>query len=104
MAPLGGGLATVMEAVPATVMSLAGIWAVTRVLLTNVVPRGDPFHCTTDPGTKPEPSIVSVKAGPPAIAALGESKLIQGGGDEVPPNCTILATDGTPVVLRRKSM
>ena len=66
------GFTTLTCAVPAAAMSLAGIAAVTCVALTNVVVRAAPFHCTTDPDTKLLPFAVSVNAGPPAVALLGD--------------------------------
>jgi hypothetical protein len=66
------GLTTPMASVPAVAMSLAGIVAVTCVLLTNVVVRFEPFTWTVAPLTKFEPLAVSVNAGPPAVALLGE--------------------------------
>ena len=44
------------------------IEAVTRVLLTKLVVRGAPFHCTAAPDTKLFPLTVSVNPGPPAVA------------------------------------
>jgi hypothetical protein len=52
-------------------MSVAGIAAVSWVLLTNVVVRFDPFHLIVELETKLEPLTVKVKAGPPAFAELG---------------------------------
>jgi hypothetical protein len=69
--PPGAGLETVMLAVPAAVMSLAGIAAVSWVPLPNVVARSDPFQRTTDPLTKLVPATVRVKAGPPAVTEVG---------------------------------
>jgi hypothetical protein len=49
--------------------------------LTNVVVRGLPFQCTTEPETNAEPLTVSVKAAPPGLAAPGTSGwLIRGIG------------------------
>ena len=62
----------VTEAVPAAVMSLAGICAVSWVALTKAVVRGAPFQSTTELLTKLLPFTVSVKACPPAAALLGE--------------------------------
>jgi len=42
--PPGGAFDTVTLAVPAVAISLARIFAVTLVALTNVVARADPFH------------------------------------------------------------
>ena len=52
-------------------MSLAAILTVSRVELTNVVGRGEPFQATLELETKLLPSAVSVKAGPPAVAVFG---------------------------------
>src|ERR1039457_5991806 len=65
------GLATVMVAVPARAVRLAGPAAVNCVALTNVVDSKDPFHSTADPFTNPVPFTVRVKADPPAVAAFG---------------------------------
>src|SRR6476469_8370236 len=67
------GFCTVTEALPAAAMSAAGIAAVSWVALTKVVVRFAPFQLTTEPFTKLLPFTVSVKAGPPAAALLGES-------------------------------
>ena len=80
MPPPGGAFTTVTEAVPAVAMSAAEMEAVTLVLLANVVVRADPFQSTTEPETKFEPFTVRVKAGPPAVALLGEIELIAGTG------------------------
>ena len=61
-------------------MSAEGIEVVNCVLLTKVVVRLPPFHCTTDPDTKFEPFTVSVKPAPPAVVLLGEIELIVGTG------------------------
>jgi hypothetical protein len=63
--PPGVGFVTVMEAVPVAAMSVAGIAAVRRELLTKVVGRGLPFQFTTEVETKPVPFTVSVNPGPP---------------------------------------
>src|SRR4030095_9495748 len=69
------GFTTVTCAVPAALMSPAGIAAVSWVALTNVVVRAAPFHCTTEPETKLLPFTVSVNARPPAVALFGESEV-----------------------------
>jgi hypothetical protein len=69
--PPGEGLITVTLAVPVVAMSAAVMAAVTCVLLTNVVVRLDPFHCTLEVLRKLEPFTVSVKAAPPVIAEAG---------------------------------
>src|SRR5262245_55692012 len=101
--PVGAGFVTVTWAVPAVPMSAAGIVAVSRVLLTNVVVRGALFHCTTEPETKLLPLTVKVKAAPPATVLLGDSALIA--GPERPAvSRTILATDGTPLLFRMNNI
>ena len=62
---------TVMAAVPALAMSLAGISAVSLLKLTKVVGRSAPFQRTTDRGVRLLPFTVRVKAGPPARAEVG---------------------------------
>ena len=49
------GLTTVMLAVPALAIKLAGTVAVNCVELTNAVARAEPFHCTALPETKALP-------------------------------------------------
>jgi hypothetical protein len=70
--PPGPGLNALTEAVLGRTMSLAEMEAVSCVLLTKDVGRTDPFHCTTEPGTKFEPFTVNVNAGPPSSALLGD--------------------------------
>src|SRR2546428_11477477 len=60
-------------------MSAAGMLAVSRVALTNVVVRAAPFQRTVAPETKLFPSAVKVNAGPPAVALLGVSVVSVGG-------------------------
>lgn len=61
-----------------------------------MVVRATPFHRTEELGIKPVPVTVRVKAGPPAVAELGEMEMMVGAGllaglmvkiraDEVPP-------------------
>ncbi len=88
-------LVTVMLALPALAIKLAGTSAVNWVELTkgvvsrlvaflfgsltngnlaeptSVVVNGMPFHCTTAPERKPVPLTVSVNAAPPAVAEIG---------------------------------
>ena len=109
MPPPGGPFTTVTEAVPAVAMSAAEMEAVSFVLLENVVLRGDPFQSTTEPETKFDPCTVSVKAGPPAVALLGEIELIAGTGllmvnviafDVPPPGAAFTTvTEAVPAVL-----
>jgi hypothetical protein len=72
------GLTTAMDSVPAEAMSLAGIAAVSWAALTNVVVRFEPLTWTVAPLTKFEPLAVSVKAGPPAVAVVGEMLVSDG--------------------------
>src|SRR6266850_8414355 len=72
------GLRTLTGTEPAAAMSEAGMLAVTRVALTNVVVRAAPFQSRVAPDTKPLPSAVSVKAGPPTVALFGVSVLSVG--------------------------
>jgi hypothetical protein len=65
--PPGAELTTVICAVPDWAMSEAGMSAVSWVVLTKLVVRGLPFHCSTEPGTKPDPCTPSTNAGPRAV-------------------------------------
>ena len=92
---------TVTCAVPAAAMRLAGTWAVNCVALTKLVASALPFHCTTAPETNPDPFTVSVKEGPPAVAAFGLSEVITGPPLIVkvaPPEVTPLSTTVTVAV------
>jgi hypothetical protein len=107
--PPGAAFTTVTEAVPCVAMSAAEMEAVTFVLLKNLVLRGDPFQSTTEPMTRFEPFTVSVNAGPPAVALMGEIELIVGTGlltvnviafDVPPPGVALTTlTEGVPAVL-----
>jgi hypothetical protein len=74
-------------------MSLAGIVAVNRVALTNVVVRSEPPQRTTEFETKCVPLTVKLKSGPPADVLVGEMPVSVGArlvmvkvcGLEVPP-------------------
>jgi hypothetical protein len=90
--PPGVGLNTVTEALPAALISLAEIAAVSCVLLANVVVRSAPFQRTFELEMNEEPFAVSVKSGSPALALVGEMEVktgtgfwFWGGGGEVPP-------------------
>src|SRR5437899_3798874 len=100
----GPGLTTRTVAVPTVAMSAAAMLAVTCVGLTTVVGRADPFHSTFAPAAKPLPSTVSVKAGPPAIVLRGVRASTVGPPGGVAPSSMISPTDGTPWLLRTKSM
>ena len=78
--PPGVGLNTVTEAVPAAAMSAAVIWAVSCVLLPNVVVRLLPFQRTTDEPLKFVPVTVSVNPAPPAVALAGAIEVSVGAG------------------------
>jgi hypothetical protein len=65
------GASTVTLTVAWEAIRFAGTDAVHWFELTKPVDRGDPFHCTTDPGRNPEPLTVKVKEGPPAVADRG---------------------------------
>src|SRR5437016_9116272 len=82
------GLRTLTAAEPAVAMSAAGMLAVTRVALTNVVVRTAPFQRTVAPETKLFPSAVRVNAGPPAVALFGVSVERVGGRRPVPVQLT----------------
>jgi len=71
---------TVICGVPVVEMSVFRIDAVSCVALTNVVVRLAPFHRTTAPLRKFVPFTVSVNAGPPAVAVLGDSDVRVGAG------------------------
>src|ERR1017187_7106879 len=72
------GLVTVTWATPTEAMSLAGTAAVNCVALTNVVVSAAPFHCTTEPETKPEPLTVKMNPPAPATALDGASEVSTG--------------------------
>ena len=80
MPPPGAGLTTVTLAVPADAMSAAVIDAVNCVLLTNVVVRLEPFHCTVEVLSKLVPFTVSVNDAPPASAEAGLKLEMDGTG------------------------
>jgi hypothetical protein len=69
---------TVTWAVPALAMRFAGTEAVNRLLLTNVVVSWVPLHRTAAADWNPLPFTVSVNAGPPAVAVVGEILLMFG--------------------------
>jgi hypothetical protein len=66
----------VTAAVPSLWIKLAGTEAASWVGLTNVVDNTAPFQYTAAPGANPFPLTVKVKAGWPAITAVGFSELI----------------------------
>ena len=76
-------LNTVTCGVPAFAISLAGTVAVTCELLTKVVVRATPFHCTTDVASNCTPFTVRVNPAPPALALEGESEVTERIGSNV---------------------
>ena len=78
--PPGAGFRIVTLKFPGDWISVAVIVAVSWLLLTYVVTRGDPFHCTTELGTKFDPDTLIVKAGPPTAAELEAMPVKTGAG------------------------
>jgi hypothetical protein len=78
--PPGTGFVTVTLSVPAVAISATVIVAVSCVAFTNVVVLGELLKFTTEPATKPVPFTVNEKAGPPAVALVGESAVMAGAG------------------------
>src|SRR6185503_5029562 len=77
--PLSPGFRTVTCAVPACVMSDAGMSACRLEALRRVVVRPWPFHWTVAPTAKFDPLTVSVNAAPAAVAVLGDVLVMRGG-------------------------
>ena len=65
---------------PAVAISAAAIAAVICAALRNVVALATPLKLTTDEELKFVPFTVRVKAGPPAVAPVGESVVVVGAG------------------------
>ena len=61
-------------------MSVAGIEAVSCVLLTNCVVRCAPFHQTVEELRNPVPLTVRVNAAPPTVTEFGLRLVIVGAG------------------------
>ncbi len=78
--PPGPGFETMTRKSPATVRSLAGIEAVSSMLLTKIVIRSNPLNRTTDVGTKFVPFTVKGKPEPAAVAVVGEMLVVVGTG------------------------
>ncbi len=72
--PPGDGLLTLTPAVPDVAISAAVIAAVNCPLLTKVVVRGDPFHCTLEVDMKLDPLTVRLKLAPPAAVLVGDNE------------------------------
>jgi hypothetical protein len=69
--PPGAGLNTVTCAVDWVATSAELMAAVSCVLLTNVVVRAAPFHCTTEPATKFVPFTCRLNPALPAAIVFG---------------------------------
>src|SRR2546426_1024660 len=78
--PPGAGVRTLTVAVPGNTVSPVGMAAVSVEELTKLVARAEPFHWTTEDGSKLEPETVSVRPGPPAAAELGAMEARTGTG------------------------
>ena len=101
---------TVISNVPAVVKSLAGMVALSRVVLTQVVVRSEPLNCTTDSDTKFVPFTVMVNAASPTVLLDGEMLVVVGVGLftvnvralEIPPPGSGLNTvmSNVPVVVK----
>src|SRR5262249_3338901 len=74
------GVATLIVAVPAVAIRLAGTMAVSRGGLTKFVVRTGEFHRTVEPVPKLVPPPVMVNAGPPAAADAGAIEESPGAG------------------------
>ena len=96
-APLG--VATVIDTLPAVAMSAASIAAVICVALTNVVVRAAPFQRTVAPLTKFVPLTVSVNAGPPAVAVVGDNDDTLGAGALLIVNVIVADVPLVPLTL-----
>ena len=90
---------TVIVAVVAAVIRLAGTAAVSWPAFTNVVDNPEPFHCTDAPERNPLPLTVSVNADPPTVALVGFRDVSMGVGlltgklkplDVSPPDTTVI--------------
>jgi hypothetical protein len=78
VAPAHVEFTTVIEAVPALAMRMAGTVAVSCVEETNVVASGVPFHFTIEVERKFVPITVNVNCGPPGVTQVGLIELIVG--------------------------
>ena len=90
--PPGAGSVTVTAAVPAFVMALAGIAAVSCAAFTKVVGSASQAKLTTESPAKFAPSTVSVNAPDPAVALGGSRLPIAGPGPLAPPGATTVNT------------
>jgi len=78
--PPGAGFTTVTVAIFTVVKSLAGICAVSVVVLINVVVLADPFHWTVAELAKLDPVTVSVNEELPTTVKVEESAVKAGSG------------------------
>src|SRR5436190_288154 len=99
------GFTTVIAAVPALAMRMAGTVAVSCVKETYVVANAVPFQLTVDVETKFVPVTVNVNCGPPGATQVGSMELIVGlalivnvTAPDVPPHGLTTATEAVPGV------
>ena len=78
--PPGAGLNTVTDLLPTADREVAGILAVRRVLLMNVVASSLPLHSTFELSMKLEPTTFKAIDGLPLSLLLGEIAAIAGAG------------------------
>jgi hypothetical protein len=78
--PPGCGLNTVTALLLAEESEFAGMTAVTRVSLTNVVAKSVPFHSTVEPSIKLEPTTLTVMSEAPSALLFGEMAAMVGTG------------------------
>jgi hypothetical protein len=78
--PPGEGVDTVMGIKPKVAISVSLMVAVSWLLETKLVGRGDPFQSTVDPATKLEPLTVREKPVPPCCTSIGLRSPIPGTG------------------------
>src|SRR5207245_9337253 len=77
---LGGGLTSVMDAVPAVATFAAGTIAVSLIEDTNVVVRAEPFQFTVEVETNLVPFTVKVNCALPAVVEVGLIEVMVGTG------------------------
>src|SRR5262245_35349374 len=100
--PSGAGVNTVIVAESNPDRLLAGMFAVSVVLLTTVVPRATPFQRMTDPATKLVPVTVNVNPAAPNGALSGKIDVIEGTGYDtfpMPDRPTICGLPGDPSTM-----
>ena len=78
--PAGGGLTTVMDAVPPVATFAAGTIAVSLIEDTNVVVRTEPFQLTVEVETNLVPFTVKVNCALPAVVEVGLIEVMVGTG------------------------